>query len=267
MIVLIMVIIIQKAATYHYGLKQILEKKINSNLTKELWKDEQYIRTHTTPVKCIENEFIFKNANEVANLLHIDSTGIRSCCSKKQKSAGGYHWEWSSWDEYDFFCKQNSRYLEIFWSRIQIEKNYKQLSKLNKSIKQINIKPVLCIDKDIAYRGQVEASTITGINRDGIGLCCLGKQNFCGGYRWKFISIEDYAEYIKMEKADIPIPLIKSSQRIPVICVETGIIYKSIAEAYRETGIRHISECCNKLLETAGGYHWEHAILYEITEK
>jgi group I intron endonuclease len=44
-------------------------------------------------------------------------------------------------------------------------------------------------------------------------------------------------------------------------CVETGVIYSSMAEASRETGIneRSINYVCHKnpKYKTAGGYHWE----------
>lgn len=46
-----------------------------------------------------------------------------------------------------------------------------------------------------------------------------------------------------------------------VICVETGIVYKSSAEAQRQTGIcaRTIQYICagNSRYKTAGGFHWE----------
>ena len=45
-----------------------------------------------------------------------------------------------------------------------------------------------------------------------------------------------------------------------VLCVETGIIYKSINEAERQTGINQssISKACRGKLKSAGGYHWEY---------
>lgn len=47
----------------------------------------------------------------------------------------------------------------------------------------------------------------------------------------------------------------------PVVCIETGIIYRSASEASRQTGINkvHISGCCRKEKhrKTSGGYHWE----------
>lgn len=44
-----------------------------------------------------------------------------------------------------------------------------------------------------------------------------------------------------------------------VMCIETGIIYKSIREVEREFEISHISisRCCRGVNKTAGGYHWK----------
>ena len=45
----------------------------------------------------------------------------------------------------------------------------------------------------------------------------------------------------------------------PVKCVETGMIYTSVCEAERQTGIPRssISNCCIGRRHTAGGFHWE----------
>lgn len=44
----------------------------------------------------------------------------------------------------------------------------------------------------------------------------------------------------------------------PVVCVETGVTYKSLTEAVQKTGINGggISGCCHNHKRTAGGYHW-----------
>lgn len=44
------------------------------------------------------------------------------------------------------------------------------------------------------------------------------------------------------------------------LCVETGIIYSSASEAYRQTHISqgNISAVCRGQRETAGGYHWKY---------
>lgn len=44
-----------------------------------------------------------------------------------------------------------------------------------------------------------------------------------------------------------------------IICVETGVVYESINEAARQTGIgrRNIGRCVEGVYNTAGKYHWE----------
>lgn len=45
-----------------------------------------------------------------------------------------------------------------------------------------------------------------------------------------------------------------------VCCIETGVIYKSTREAWRDTGAgySHITECARGQRKTAGGYHWRY---------
>ena len=47
-----------------------------------------------------------------------------------------------------------------------------------------------------------------------------------------------------------------------VLCVETGKIYNTIREAYKDIGIRvnssQISACCKGNIKTAYGYHWKY---------
>ena len=45
-----------------------------------------------------------------------------------------------------------------------------------------------------------------------------------------------------------------------VKCIETGIIYKSMHEADRQTGIcyKYISACCTGRRKKAKGYHWQY---------
>ena len=49
------------------------------------------------------------------------------------------------------------------------------------------------------------------------------------------------------------------SDSIPVICVETGIIYPSISEAQRQTKAKNIHYCCVGKRNTSGGFHWKYA--------
>lgn len=46
----------------------------------------------------------------------------------------------------------------------------------------------------------------------------------------------------------------------PIKCVETGVIYNSIKECWRITGLDrgHISQVCRGLRKSCGGFHWEY---------
>lgn len=52
----------------------------------------------------------------------------------------------------------------------------------------------------------------------------------------------------------------KNGRARRVICVETQVVYGSLREAHRDTGIKHgsISSACLGKSKTAGGYHWEY---------
>ena len=45
-----------------------------------------------------------------------------------------------------------------------------------------------------------------------------------------------------------------------VLCIETGVIYPTAAEASRQTGIHRdsISRACRNKQKTAGGFHWQY---------
>ena len=51
----------------------------------------------------------------------------------------------------------------------------------------------------------------------------------------------------------------KETTSVPVLCIETNIIYPSINEAIRKTGATNIFYCCIGKRKTAGGYHWKYA--------
>lgn len=64
----------------------------------------------------------------------------------------------------------------------------------------------------------------------------------------------------KEHKKKLQAACVKATSKA-VRCIETGVVYKSAAEARRKTGIlaNMISYCCRKkgYYKTAGGYHWE----------
>lgn len=53
----------------------------------------------------------------------------------------------------------------------------------------------------------------------------------------------------------------KETTSLPVLCIETNIIYPSINEAERQTRVsqQNISKVCHGKRITAGGFHWKYA--------
>ena len=51
----------------------------------------------------------------------------------------------------------------------------------------------------------------------------------------------------------------KTGKKNAVKCLESGVIYKSVTDASKQTGISRysITKCCSGITEAAGGYHWE----------
>ena len=49
---------------------------------------------NSKPTKCIETEKVYKSATEASKNISIDRSCIIRCCNGKQKTAGGYHWEY-----------------------------------------------------------------------------------------------------------------------------------------------------------------------------
>ena len=68
------------------------------------------------------------------------------------------------------------------------------------------------------------------------------------------------AESIKKNSMNQP-------KRKTVMCVETGVIYDSMAEAARQTGIRQgsISLVCSGSRSVAGGFHWKKVVDINLT--
>ena len=49
-----------------------------------------------------------------------------------------------------------------------------------------------------------------------------------------------------------------SKLRKPVICVETGVVYESLSNAKKTTGLNNIHAAINGVQNTCGGYHWKY---------
>ena len=59
-----------------------------------LKEDEQRIDKSKKAVICIETGIIYESVQAAAMATHADNSGIVKVCKGKQKTAGGYHWEY-----------------------------------------------------------------------------------------------------------------------------------------------------------------------------
>lgn len=147
----------------------------------------------------------------------------RVCHHKGYITAGGFHWcfieEWS----------EN-------WSPMR-PKDEKSVVRINKNdFTDIKI-----------YSMISTAAQDCGIkSSEMISRACMGKIISVGDFYWCYL--DDYNEnWIPRE----------DSNRRKVICIETSVIYKSIADAIRLTkGSPNIARACKDPGLTSGGFHW-----------
>lgn len=86
-----------------------LEKYRNKmrDISNKLWNNQEYIRSHCTPIRCIEtNEYFFKQKDAVQKY-HINTSSLSTHLKGNQKYAGKHpitgeklHWEKVPWDLY-----------------------------------------------------------------------------------------------------------------------------------------------------------------------
>ena len=54
-----------------------------------------------------------------------------------------------------------------------------------------NLTNVYCVDLDVMFDDATTAGNILNLDSSGILKCCKGERKTCGGYRWKFINLEN----------------------------------------------------------------------------
>lgn len=76
------------------------------NTSNNLWKDNEYIKRHCTPVFCIETQEYFLCQQDAIKKYGFSASGLSSHLSGKQKSAGKHpktgkplHWKKVTWEE------------------------------------------------------------------------------------------------------------------------------------------------------------------------
>ena len=128
--------------------------------------------------------------------------------------------------------------------------------KENKSCKKAREGDIIkCIETGIEYNSTRAAERDTGIPHNNIALVCKGERKTAGGLHWEYIKSELKKQSIENREQ---IEQKKNKRKKPILCVETNIVYESIREASRKTGISRggLNSALSKETSTAYGYHW-----------
>lgn len=148
------------------------------------------------------------------------------------------------------------------------EETKQHLSDINKGEKHPKKKAIYCIELKRVFPYARAITEEFGWNHGDVIKCCNGSKLSFHKMHWMYY--EDYLEYgeVIREKKTQP----KRSHKKKVICIETNVVYESIAEAMRSTGCdsRAIHQCCNNPNRTVKGYHFsyyeENKFIYANTE-
>ena len=215
------------------------KQKISKSRTgKNLGQDHPF----TQKIICLETKQQYWGTREAMRATNIRSGLISKCCRGLRETAGGLHW---------MFLKE-----------------YKNLS--GKQIKSIlegqlpkrgNYKQVICIETLQIYPSAQSASKQTGVDSCGIKACCKQKMVESGGFHWMY-----YVDYLNSNSEYIYALLNKHNRLYGnYMCLETGIIYPTLAQAAREynTTYKKIKKVCEGKLPDIDGYHF---IFYDTSK-
>lgn len=237
------------------------QREYLSNVKKKYYQDHPEIRqlqsqqrkgknkgkdnVISRPVVCLETKERYSCITEAGEKTNINPKGIQACCSKKNLSAGGYHWVYEE------------QYKILNDIDIQNIINQKQ---------EYFCKEVICLETNKIYSSCSEVAKDFNCGIGSVSSVCRGKLKSLKGYR--FVYKEDYD---RLSKEDINIRLQSNIKKFKQECVhlETKKTYKSLIDAERDTGISHknIQACCCHKQKSINGHHWLYKTEYDtLTE-
>ena len=172
-------------------------------------------------VVCLETGDVYESASAAARATGLGQSNIASCLNGKTLTAGGLHWAYDG----------------AHASIEGIEAGRKR-----------GARHVVCLETGEVFDNAAAAARAVGTSPQNIAACLKGRTRTAGGLHWVF------------EGSGATIEGVEASRRTrPVLCVETGDVYGTVAEAARATGANRSSICCclGGKRRTAGGFHWE----------
>ena len=190
-------------------------------------------------VICITTGKIFDTARNGANYYKCDESQLTKCCRNKQHSAGKLNGEKLVWMWLDDYEKS---------SKVRIQE---KINEKDKIFFKNNIHPrskeIICITTNKVFKTIKDASEFYNIGKTGISQNLSGKVNSSGeinGEPLVWIYLEDYKKFTEEEiRRRLNVKNIKDNR---VICITTGMIFKSATEAsiYYNINYSGIGKCC-----------------------
>ena len=181
------------------------------------------------PVRCIETGEVFKTIGEASKKLKVDKSSITAVCKGKQHSSKGYTFEYA-----------------------------------NKDIKYKKVEyPVIIMETEQIFSSFEDCAKEIDCSANNVKSCVDGRSKQCVGYHICYLKNYSKETNIWLGKERYSEPKQDYAKRQMttkkrVICVETGEVFDSIAEAGRKTGCYRISECCNgKVKHASKGLHFK----------
>lgn len=167
----------------------------------------------------------YDSVAKAAASVSIDSSSIVACCERYNRTCRGFCW-----------C-----YAE----------DYKEGWTPN--LEKADYRPrVYCFETDTIYENTTAASKATGVPVKNITRIC-----YQGDYRYKSSGGYHFCYYLNKDKIDIE-KLFTPGDKRPIMCIDTGEQFQSIAEAGRQTGVcvSSIQKCVLGQRPYAGGKQW-----------
>lgn len=129
---------------------------------------------------------------------------------------------------------------------------------------EANKKPVKCLNDGVVYGSVKEVSIKLGLNINSVSAVVNGRKNTIKGYKFEHIN------EVAKRKADLRIEERHVNKyaaiKRKVICLNSGVIYKSIAEAERELEVNNVHFVCSGKRGSTKGYKFQFLEDYENTK-
>ncbi len=136
------------------------------------------------------------------------------------------------------------------------EEAKQHLSEINKGSKHPKKKEIYCVELQRVFPYARAITEEFGWNHGDVIKCCNGNKLTFHKMHWMY-----YEDFLKngerlTQRKSQP----KRNHKQKVICVETRVVYESMADAMRKTGCdtRAIHQCCKNPNRTVKGYHFSY---------